>query len=320
MRRLFCSIAKIRRFEYGQDSLLRLNLPLTSVSGEINTIWEDHTEIETGDWLQIVDNGKEINCSTNQAHKSKESLLARIPEYSNLTINSRGTFVHKDTHIDAKLKGDLTIVSDDESKESNFEFRRVKNEFANIRLAASNFLINKYWEVKNLSFSKSMSGIVDIKRFGVSNLAKFDLIDTKLSIASLFTNHGAIDHNGDLFELSMKRGEAKISIFKGSIKGSIIDANLNIGEGTFDHIDINALNSKIDIYVNEIRNPSKIKLQGCTGYIRVNPIFEIEFARMIDLKLHESEVEIVFEESQGNLFRHLTQQFAKIKKEREQEI
>ena len=164
--RSFCEIQPrkfTKTFPYGQDSVVKLEIPNALSDIELSTLWDDHTEIEVSlfddeflspEDFELAEDGRNINIHSDKNHADTRSIGLKVPEYSSLDLKFEGNLEQKDTQVDAKLKGDVKIDMLNSCLQSMLQFRRVKTEFADLKLNNADLIIHRYWETKDGSFHK----------------------------------------------------------------------------------------------------------------------------------------------------------------------
>lgn len=310
------------KFDYGQDSILRIQAPKRKIKADVETLWVDHTEVELAlkdnkiNDYDIKEEGKEIflrlkepNFMENDVRKMK----LKVPEYSSLDFECRGEVIQHDTNIDAKLKGTLRIVSDDTDPESIFQFRRVKTEVGEIRVKNSDIIFTSYWETRTGILQKLNKGKIEMKRFGVSEFFEADLKDCFMDIKTTFAN--PVEENKDKVKhrILLKGENTNISfgIFRGSINAKLENSVFKINEGNFDGLKINGKESHIELYFNEINAPCEMEFEGCEVVLKVSPLIKEKFEdeNWVKVKENGSRVQVVYEEFQSNLFGYLMSKY-----------
>ena len=331
--RSFCEIQQrkyTKNFPYGSDSLVKLEVPNALSDIELTTLWEDNSEIEISLFddeflspndFDLEESGRTIKVFSDKHHSGTRQIGLRVPEYSSLDLKFEGNLEQKDTEIDAKLKGDVKIDMLNSCLQTVVQFRRVKTEFADVKLNNTDLIVHRYWETKDGTFHKLNPGIIDVKRMGASNKLDFVLKDVNLKISSLYTNMEPITHEGEIANFTLENGKTLISTFRGTISVNAINNTFQVSEGTFGKINGSFQDcNNVDIYFNDIRESSKLNFKNCENVIlRVNPKIKLEFRRYFEHEEDNSRVQIIFEESKGNLFGDLVNKFKEIKKQREAE-
>lgn len=318
--RFFSSSKLNLKFDYGQDSTLRILTPGKKIQADIEALWEDHTEVELflkknesekkNNFL-ISDEGKNIFIKLNKDDDSRNrKMKLKIPEYSSLDLECRGEVIQHDTNIDAKMKGSLRIVSDDPDPEGKFEFKRVKTEKSEIRLKNSNLYFRSYWETRNGILEKFGQGEIGMKRFGVSNFFEGNFKDCSFDVKTTFAN--PVDEKME-HRISLKGLNSKINfgIFRGSIQAEIENSQFKINEGNFDGLDLKFKDSVVDIYFNEITKFCGLDFENCEVKLRVSPLIKDRFEdpEWVSVKEKGSNVEVTYEEYQSNLFGYLMRKY-----------
>ena len=274
--------SKITEFSYGQNSTLHLKMGSTYTNTVIQALWEDLTrvEIEEANPCEIKDAGKDIYITSNEQNSEANArpLRLMIPEYSSLDLEILGNATQEDTQIDAKMKGSLRVKSLDENPGSKIEFRRVKTELSEIELAASDLVFGSYWETKDGYLKKTGPGKVEIKRLGVSFDLSVELDNCDFSAKTSFTN--AVESIAEDYQrLQIKANGSNINfgIYRGSAGFQLKDSSLKFSEGNFDGLRVNAENSKVEIYFNEISGKCFFDLKNCDVKFKVNPAIKDRF-------------------------------------------
>lgn len=320
LKRKFSKLNKLDYiFDYGQNSTLRIRMPKAQIQADVETLWVDQTEVElflnpeeteSDNTLFVNDQGKNIFVKETDEGKRTRKMNLRIPEYSSLDFECRGKVIQKDTNIDAKMKGNLRIISDDMNPESLFEFRRVKTEEGEIRLKNSNLTFKSYWETKNGILVKDGKGRIEMKRLGVSYDLETVLKDCYFDVKTTFTN--PIEEIGQ-HRIAMKGDNSVVhfGIFRGSINAELNNSTFEINEGNFDGVKIKGKDCHIEIYFNEINAPCEFEFENCEVNFRVSPLIKEKFLNKdyVQINQQHSNVKIGYEEYKSNLFNYLMRKY-----------
>jgi hypothetical protein len=116
------------------------------------------------------------------------SLESGIPEYSGLDLEFHGSLIQKTTEIDAKIKGDVSLVNDSKNRADFIELLRVKSEHCTIKVENANIFVRRYMEAKNLTIRKKAEGDVKIKRLGISHKMDSEFSGTKIDIEAMWVH------------------------------------------------------------------------------------------------------------------------------------
>lgn len=180
---------------------------------ELETLWEDHSTIQIRNeskntnldpelFITGQDESREVIISpatqtSNSFFTQDDFLLFKcgIPEYSSIDFTFTGNLVQKSGQVDAKLKGDITIINPSTSNSDFVDLQRIKSENCTIDLQAANLFVKKYIEVKNFTLKKSLGGIINVNRMGISKQLHAKVVNTSMTIGTLWINPCDIKNN-----------------------------------------------------------------------------------------------------------------------------
>lgn len=274
-QRRFCkdNFEVCKTFTYGQDSLLKLqNFPNNQkIQIELETLWEDHSTIQIRNeskntnldpelFITGQDESREVIISpatqtSNSFFTQDDFLLFKcgIPEYSSIDFTFTGNLVQKSGQVDAKLKGDITIINPSTSNSDFVDLQRIKSENCTIDLQAANLFVKKYIEVKNFTLKKSLGGIINVNRMGISKQLHAKVVNTSMTIGTLWINPCDIKNNFLRSAVNLFQGKNSrfdVDFLNGPLVIHCEDSKVRIGEGTLESCECRFEgNSEAEIYI-----------------------------------------------------------------------
>ena len=329
----FSEIRKL--FTYGQDSVMSLDLThLDRPTIKLNTIWEDQTEAffylkqdeSIDDSFKIREEGKYIHIS--DTHEIEDvygrRILFNLPEYSNFKANLRSGSILQESSslIDAKIKGDFTLIHSSCYNEDQLVFQRVKSEQVEIDINRADLIFKKYLQLKRGSIIKRDLGKMEFKMLGVSERLDLKIKHTSFDAKNVYTNEISSEESINLsIDSSDSRGF--IGIFNGSIELNSVSSYWKVTEAQFGYANISAKDSSIDMYVREVGNKLSVISDNSRIIIKttkdlVGPMKRSletgqEFildGKIFDLKsTNHGVIEVIESNPSDNLFSYLTEKY-----------
>lgn len=105
-----------------------------------------------------------------------------------MDLEFHGSLIQKTTEIDAKIKGDVSLINDSKNRADFIELLRVKSEHCTIKVENANIFVRRYMEAKNLTIRKKAEGDVKIKRLGISHKMDSEFSGTNIDIEALWVH------------------------------------------------------------------------------------------------------------------------------------
>jgi len=185
---------------YGQAGILNTVIENINTDIHFKTIWEDHALLKLhshhpalNNYLDFTEEEKHCYLKDTALPGTLKSIekgliIAEIPEYYSLNLVNRGSIGFITSEVSSKLCGNVNVKLLDEG--SKFAAKKIKAEFFETHINKGGFEISTFLESAQFYLtSKDIN--VNVKRFGISSTADFDVEKGKMDFGSIYIgNYG----------------------------------------------------------------------------------------------------------------------------------